>query len=150
MATICLDTSTWLEYLNAGPHGPKIRSLVQAGTRVVTPAPVAAELIEAARRRRMNSKLFLRFLRSRSDVIALSGEIARIAGRINAEHAEDDGWTMMESFVLATARHTRAKLYTRDPLFQGLANVVVLPPISRAAARGASASGTTGPSAPPP
>jgi predicted nucleic acid-binding protein len=144
MATVCLDTSTWLEYLNDGPHGPRIRALVDSSPRVVTPAPVAAELIEAARRRKLNSKLFLRFLRSRSDVVALNAEVARLAGRINAEKADVEGWTMMESFVLATARYTRSRLYTRDPLFAEVKGAVVLQ-LSRGAARGASASGTTGP-----
>lgn len=145
MARVCLDTSAWLEYFNDGPNGPQVKALVESSERVVTPASVAAELVEAARRRRLNTKMFIQFLRAKSDVVAMNAEVARLAGRINAQHQDDEGWTMMESFVLATAQYARCRLYTRDPLFSGSKNVVMLSGLRRAGAHGASASGTKAP-----
>lgn len=122
----CLDTSAWLEFFNAGPHGPRIRELLEQG-EVLTPANVAAELLEAARRRRVNTKTFLEFLEARSTVVPLTGELARAAGRINAAYAADESaWTLTESWVLATARSRHARLLTSDPVYEGLANVEIL------------------------
>jgi predicted nucleic acid-binding protein len=127
--TYCLDTSAWLEYFNAGPHGPHMKSLLQGDEEVITPAVVAAQLIEAARLRDVNSKEFLNFLESRSRVAPISGEIARIAGKLNAARAPGDpDWSLLESLVLATARHHHARLVTADPAFAGLPQVDILPP----------------------
>jgi predicted nucleic acid-binding protein len=145
MADACLDTSAWLEYFNAGPHGPKVRAILEGEERVFTPASVVAELIEAARRRKQNTQLFLRFLQAKSDVVPMNAEVARLAGRINAEHTDDPNWTMMESFVVATATYTGSRLLTRDPIYEGLPRVQLLRRATRAAARGASEEGTTGP-----
>lgn len=122
----CLDTSAWLEFFNAGPHGPRIRDLLLRH-EVLTPAQVAAELIEAARRRKVNTKSFLEFLEARSTIVPFGAELARAAGKLNASYAGDESaWTMAESAVLATAREAHARLLTTDPIYDGLANVEVL------------------------
>ena len=124
--TFCLDTSAWLEYFNAGPHGQAVRKLVEGEEEILTPAVVAAQLVEAARLRAENSKTFLQFLQARSRVVPVDAEVARLAGKINATKADDAGWTMLESLILATARHERAKLLTSDPAFEGLPQVQLL------------------------
>lgn len=127
--TYCLDTSAWLEYLNAGTHGPTIKKLLEAETEVLTPAIVVAQVIEAARRRRENSKTFLEFLQSRTTIAPITAEIARLAGKVNATRSTSDStWTMFESLILATARHYHARLVTSDPIFAGIAQVDLLPP----------------------
>lgn len=126
--TICLDTSAWLEYFNAGPHGPSVKKLLESDEDVLTPAIVAAQLIEAARRRNENSKAFLQFLQARSRVVPVTAEIARLAGKANATRATlESPWTLLESLIWATARHHHARLVTSDPLFAGLGNVELLP-----------------------
>lgn len=125
-ATLCLDTGAWLEFFNAGPHGPRIRDLL-ARAEVLTPAVVAAELVEAARRRKLNTKSFLEFLEAKSTIVPLDAPLARAAGRINAHYAEEgSAWTLHESWVLATARQAHAKLLTTDPVYEGLPGVEVL------------------------
>lgn len=143
---ICLDTSTWFEYFNGGVHGPEVKRLLDSEQEIITPAIVAAQVIEASRLRRDNSRTFLRFLQSHSDVVPVTAEIARLAGKINALRAHPpNNWTLLESLVLATARHHRARLMTRDPLFEGITNVVQLGTATHAASRSAPASGTTSP-----
>jgi predicted nucleic acid-binding protein len=123
----CLDTSAWLEYFNAGPHGPAIKKLLEGEDEVITPAIVVAQLIEAARHRRENSKNFLQFLKTHSTIGPITAEVARLAGKLNAGRSGlDNDWTMFESLVLATARQSHARLVTRDPIFAGLAQVELL------------------------
>lgn len=127
--TFCLDTSAWLEYLNAGVHGPTIKKLLEDPVEVLTPAIVVAQVIEAARRRRENSREFLEFLQSKTTVAPVTAEIARLAGKINATRSTPSStWTMFESMILATARHHHARLVTSDPIFAGIAQVDLLPP----------------------
>ncbi len=127
--TYCLDTSAWLEYLNAGTHGPTIKRLLEGEAEGITPAIVVAQVIEAARRRHENSKEFLQFLQSRTTIAPVTAEIARLAGKINATRSTPDStWTMFESLIMATARHHHARLVTSDPIFAGGTQVDLLPP----------------------
>lgn len=127
MVSYCLDTSAWLEYLNAGLHGPRVRAFLQSDRAIYTPAVVAAEIIEAARRRRENTRTFLEFLGARTQLVPVGPEVARLAGKINAVRSDRvEGWTMLESLVWATARSVRARLVTRDPIYQDLEEVELL------------------------
>lgn len=125
----CLDTSAWLEYFNGTAAGRKVRRILHKEPEVLTPAVVAAQVVEAARLRGGNSRQFLEFLQSKSEVVPVSPEIARLAGKINASHAHPPGdWTLIESLVLATARHRNAQLVTLDPIFGGRGAVELLGP----------------------
>ena len=125
---ICLDTSAWLEYLNAGRHGPRVKQLLDAARDAGTPAVVVAEIIEAARRRKNNTKVFLEFLMAKTRFLPVTPAIARRAGRLNAERGdEDEAWTLLESLVLGTARQHKLRLVTADPIYEGLEDVEFLP-----------------------
>ncbi|MBI2078991.1 MAG: PIN domain-containing protein [Euryarchaeota archaeon] len=137
---MCLDTSAWLEYLNDGPHGPRVKQLLDRPREAYTPAVVVAEIIEAARRRKNNTKVFLEFLLAKTRFLPVTPAIARRAGRLNAERADGEGaWTLLESLVLATARQHKLRLVTRDPIYEALDDVEFLASPRRAAVRDASA-----------
>lgn len=127
MVLYCLDTSAWLEYFNAGAHGPRVRSLLQSERTAYTPVVVAAEIVEAARRRKENTRTFLEFLGARTQLAPVTADVARLAGKINSARSDEvEGWTMLESLVWATARSLKARLVTRDPIYQDLEEVDLL------------------------
>ena len=67
------------------------------------------------------------FVISRSEFAAMTPEIARLAGKINAARGTgEDAWSLTESIILATARAHGARLVTRDPIYQDFENVDML------------------------
>ena len=71
--------------------------------------------------------------------LPITPAIARRAGRINAQRGHPpNAWSLIESFVLATARQHRLRLVTADPIYEELEDVEFLP-ATRGAAPGATA-----------
>ncbi len=93
---------------------------------VLTPTIVVAELSEKYRRLGEEFGPRFDFIRSRSRMVQLDDELARLAGETNFQRKKRvKGWGMADSIVLATGRQWRARIVTGDPHFKDLGGEIV-------------------------
>ncbi len=60
-------------------------------------------------------------------VVSLEEELARVAGEISfARKQQVQGWGMVDSIILATARRSGSRIFTGDPHFKDLVEETVL------------------------
>lgn len=122
---IVLDATAWFAYFNGTPEGETVRLYLERADEAVTPASVAAEVAEAARRRKDNAADLLAFLESRSRVEPITGDIALRAGRILATHT-GTRLRVHDAFVAATAQAVGGRVLSLNPALEGLEDIVPL------------------------
>ncbi len=93
----------------------------------MTPALVVAELTDKYLREKLNPAERLLFIRTKSTIPVLDDQLAEAAGRINAERrAKVNGWGIVDSVILATARERRLKVVTGDEHFRDLKTETIM------------------------
>ena len=121
-----IDTFAWVEYFAGSEEGERAKSFIEGGG-AVTPTIVIAEFTDKYVREKMNPKERLKFIRTRSAILALDDDIAEMAGTISAERrAKVKGWGLVDSVVLATARARGVRVVTGDEHFKGLDEVIMI------------------------
>jgi predicted nucleic acid-binding protein len=121
-----IDTFAWIEYFGGTEKGDNAKQYIESG-EAITPTIVVAELTDKYLRERMNPKERLNFVRTKSTILPLDDEIAEVAGRISAERRPRvNGWGLVDSIVLATARARGLKVVTGDEHFRGLDEAVMI------------------------
>jgi len=85
----------------------------------------------------MDHKERLKFIRTKSTIVALDDEIAEMAGTISAERrVKVKGWGLVDSVILATARIRGVKVVTGDEHFKDLNEAIMLETADKLKLRG--------------
>ncbi len=122
-----IDSYAWIEYLRGTPAGKAARKHIEADS-AATSTLTLAELREKYLRERWNFfEEDLKFMTTRTSVVAVDRSIALLAGEINHERKKmKKDWGMANSMILATARNASAKVVTGDRHFEGLPEVIMI------------------------
>jgi predicted nucleic acid-binding protein len=121
-----MDTFAWIEYFAGSEKGERAKGHVEGG-EAITPTIVIAEFTDKYTREKMNPKERLKFMRTKSTIVALDDEIAEMAGKISAERRPKvKGWGLVDSVVLATARVRGVKVVTGDEHFKDLDEAIMI------------------------
>jgi len=123
-----VDTFAWIEYFAGTPIGERARTIIEdSGNRLVTPAPMLAEVRSKFIREGLDPEPPTLAIESLSEVVPLDRALARSAGEEHARQRKTSkDFGMMDAFLLVTARSRSARVLTGDPHFRGLAEVEFL------------------------
>jgi predicted nucleic acid-binding protein len=127
--TLIIDSYAWLEFLTAGPLGPKVRFSLESSEHLVTPDVVLPEVARTFGRAGEDAEVIRGHLRSVSALSTVRGIDEDVAvGVIGAardlrEHAKLRRLgqpSFADAIVLAFARALDGRVLTGDPHFSGL------------------------------
>lgn len=121
---IALDTSAWLEILNAGPRHRAFRQFLEAADSVLVPTIVMYEIFKVAKRERgdLKAKTAVGQLKMHQ-VVPLTEVLALEAANHSLEHQ----LPMADAIIYAAAQAHGATLVTGDAHFMGLPSVEYVP-----------------------
>ncbi|MHB8606079.1 MAG: PIN domain-containing protein [Thermoplasmatota archaeon] len=124
MVELVFDTFAWIELLGGGPGGADAEAL-HISHDVGTPVVVLAEAAHLyARRAPHHLAAALDAIRSTSELLPLTPEIAESAGKTRAAfEGARKGIGLVDCIVLETARAAGVPLVTGDPHLKGLKGV---------------------------
>ncbi len=115
-----VDSSAWLEYFAAGPNAAHFREPLKQADRLIVPTITLFEVFKAVHRQRgEDAAIQAVALMKQGREIPLDGSLAMQAAQLSLELR----LPMADSIILATARAHRARLWTQDNVFEGLACV---------------------------
>ena len=115
-----VDSSGWLEYFAAGPNADFFAPALEAVDDLVVPTVSIYEVFKrVAQQRGESDALQAVALMQQGTVVDLTAPIALEAARMSAAL----GLPMADSVMLATARSSRATLWTQDSDFEGVEGV---------------------------
>jgi predicted nucleic acid-binding protein len=115
-----VDSSGWLEYFAAGPNADFFASAVEATDKLVVPTVSIYEVFKrVAQQRGEGDALQAVALMQQGSVVDLTATIALEAARTSSAL----GLPMADSIILATARASRATLWTQDSDFASIDGV---------------------------
>jgi predicted nucleic acid-binding protein len=121
-----IDTFAWIEYFAGSEKGQKARRYIESG-EALTPSIVIAELTDKYVREKIDPKVRLKFMKSKSTVLPLDTDVAETAGIISAERRmKVKGWGLVDSVVLAVARARGVKIVTGDEHFEDLDDAIMI------------------------
>ncbi len=124
-APLIIDSHAWMEYFKGTEPGRRLAKLIEERP-AYTPTLVLSEVGFALLRQGMKHEQPLRFIKARSRVVPLTDEIALLTIDVHRERrAKQKNWPIMDSMILATARHLGGKVVTGDPHFDDLGDEVV-------------------------
>ena len=130
--TVIVDSYAWVEYLSAGPHGPRVRERLESPGVFVTPDIVLAEVSRVFGRQGMERGRIgghLRSIGALSSVLPVSVDVALETVKTNEELRRNSRRSRIgppsfaDAVVLSFARCLGGKVLTADPHFRGLAEV---------------------------
>ena len=121
-----VDSSGWIEFFTDGPNAGTFAGPLSHASRLVVPTVSVYEVFRVVLRRRgEDDALCAAALMNRGREIPLSSALALEAARL----AHESGLAMADGIILATARLTRATLWTQDVDFDGMPHVRYFPKI---------------------
>lgn len=127
-----VDSYAWVEFLEAGPAGPRVRQRLESPGEIVTPDIVLAEVARVFARQGMERDRIAGHLRSigaLSTVLPVSVDIALETARTDEELRQYGKRMRMgppsfaDAVILSFARCLEGKVLTADPHFRGFAEV---------------------------
>ncbi len=121
-----IDSFAWIEYFAGSKAGEFAKRHIESSDSI-TPTIVIAELSEKYARLKQDFYNKLKFIMLKSRTIALSEDIAILAGTINMERKKQVGrWGLVDSIILATARLQNANVVTGDEHFRDLGEAIMI------------------------
>ena len=118
-----VDSSGWLEYFADGPQSRFFAPPLEDVKNLVVPSICIFEVFKKILQQRTeDAALRAVSLMQQAMVIPLDVSISLLAAKLSYEHK----LPMADSIILATARHSRAILWTKDTDFKGLENVKLI------------------------
>ena len=118
-----VDSSGWLEYLADGPNARHFSAPLADPSRLLVPTISLYEVFRVVLRERGDDAIRAAALMRQGREIALSPALALGAARL----AHERSLAMADAIILATARASRATLWTQDADFDGVAGVRYYP-----------------------
>ena len=121
-----VDSSGWIEYFTDGPNADRFAVPLSDPGKLVVPTVSIYEVFRVVvRRRGEGDALRVAAAMSRGREIPLASALALEAARL----AHERRLAMADGIILATARLTRATLWTQDVDFEGLPGVRYIPKV---------------------
>ena len=121
---ILVDTCGWIEWLANGDLADKFQFYLEDTQSLIVPTIVQFELYKWLERNSGEEAAMKAIARTtRSKVVDLDTSIALLA----AELSRDNGLSVADAVIYASARKHHADLITSDDHFDGLAGVVYFP-----------------------
>ena len=115
-----VDSSGWLEFFADGPNARYFAEPLSDPDRLVVPTVSLYEVFRVVLRERgEDDAVRAAALMGRGREVALSSSLALEAARL----AHGERLAMADGIILATARRTRATLWTQDADFEGIAGI---------------------------
>jgi len=107
----------------------KVRDVVESDRVLYTSPVIISEILSKSIRTDglEKGKERAEFIAERCVVVPMDEEIGFLAGKIHGEmRAKDKSFGMMDAIILATARHRKIKVLTKDGHFEGFEEAVML------------------------
>lgn len=122
-----IDSYAWIEYFRGSPAGSVAQRYIETDS-AATSTLTLAELREKYLKERWGFfEEDLKFMTTRTSILAVDRTIALLAGEINHERKKTKrDWGMADSIILATTRNVSAKVVTGDRHFEDLPDVIML------------------------
>jgi predicted nucleic acid-binding protein len=129
---VIVDSYAWVEFLAAGPQGPKVRERLETPGEIVTPDIVPAEVARVFARQGMDPSRIeghLRSIGALSAIRPVNVEIALETAKADQELRQSARRTKIgppsfaDAIILSFARCLGGKVLTADPHFRGFAEV---------------------------
>jgi predicted nucleic acid-binding protein len=127
--TLIVDSYAWVEFLTAGPRGPRVREKFESSGDLVTPDIVLAELARVFARQGMERDQIVGHLRSMGALSTIQSiDIDVALGAISAdEELRQRGRirkiglpSFADAIILSFARCLGARVLTADKHFEGI------------------------------
>lgn len=126
MIRIIIDSSAWIEYLEGGPFAEKVRDVLLSEDCFVC-AFTIGEVISKAKRKDMDVQIVINAIEGYSKTIPVTHELSLDAGLIHAEERKKKKqFGLGDAYILATARHIKAKILTTDHHFADFKETILL------------------------
>ena len=116
------DSWAWVEYFKGSEAGKAVRAMIEGDEVLSTPAVCLAEIRAKYLSEGHDPTERLRFVKSRTSVIAVDAGIAEAAADLKGKHRLH----MVDALVLACARSVEGELVTGDKHFRGIPGVAML------------------------
>ncbi|MFH1722302.1 MAG: PIN domain-containing protein [Candidatus Altiarchaeota archaeon] len=122
-----IDSYAWIEYFKGSKAGEQAKRYIEEEVSL-TPAIVLAELSDKYTRDGLDFlEDDLSFIRSKSQIIPLDGDLAHKAGLLNATmRKEVPGWGMADSIILAIGQKHNAQVVTGDKHFEKIKEAILI------------------------
>lgn len=121
-----IDSFAWIEYFAGSKAGEFAKRYIESDDSI-TPTIVIAELSEKYARLKEDFINKLKFIILKSRTVALSEDIAILAGTINVDRKKQvSRWGLADSIILATARLQNASVVTGDEHFRDLDEAIMI------------------------
>jgi len=126
---LIIDSYAWVEFLLAGPSGPKVKRHLEGPNELLTPDVVLAEVARRLARDETNSGLISGHLRSMtalSTILSIDPAVAmetigaNLTLRAHSQRKNLGHPSFADAIILAFARQLRARVLTGDRHFEGL------------------------------
>ena len=125
MTPIMIDASAWIELIEGTELGRRVQKYLD-DCDCLTSSLTVAEVCSKARRKGNYEEAAFQSMTT-TDIIPLTGEIAKTAGMLHAYHHEKNSkFSMGDAVILATARKLGAKILTKDTDFRNIPEAILL------------------------
>ncbi|MBS3089500.1 PIN domain-containing protein [Candidatus Pacearchaeota archaeon] len=115
-----IDTYAWVEYFKGSEEGKVAKPYIEEGENTTSVFTIA-ELSEKYKRENKKFEEDCKFVLSKTKIIEVSVDIAKLAGELNAENKKKiKNWGMADAIILATANMLKARVITGDEHFKTL------------------------------
>ncbi|MFH1199899.1 MAG: PIN domain-containing protein [Candidatus Micrarchaeota archaeon] len=114
-----MDSYAWIEYFGGTPLGNKVSKILGQNAIVVTPSVALTEIESFAIRHGKDTSMQFQAIKSRTAIIPISAQIARMAAELKVAH----GLFTVDAIIYACAQQTGAVLLTEDEKLLALKGV---------------------------
>ncbi|PIN90265.1 hypothetical protein COU57_04105 [Candidatus Pacearchaeota archaeon CG10_big_fil_rev_8_21_14_0_10_32_14] len=124
---ILVDAYAWIEYLNGSSEGEKVHKILQGSDECLTLSITLCEVISKVKRNKCNFEIAYEAIHSNSRTIDPTPIMSKEGGLIHAKMREKiKNFGLVDSLLLACAKHHDAKILTSDNHFKGFKEVIFL------------------------
>ena len=110
-----IDSYAWIEYLNGGKLGEKVRELILSDNEIISLNIIIAEVVSKVKRKKGNIEIAYEAIKSNSKIIDINPEIAKKAGVLHAEtRVEIENFGLVDALLVIVAREEKGKILTGD------------------------------------
>lgn len=121
---IVVDTYAWIEFFRGTSAGKKLIDFFDK--ELITPSIAIAELSFKYEKEKIDFTNRLNFIKTKSKICFLDERLASVAGKIRYERKHINGWGVVDSIILSTARFFKAKIITGDEHFRDLKESIMV------------------------
>ena len=116
------DSWAWVEYFRGSAAGRRVKGVLEGDEVLFTPSICLAELKAKYLAEGHDPTDRLRFIKSRTSIIAINASVAEMAADLKLQHRLH----MVDSIVLACAQAAGSDLVTGDQHFREVPGVLML------------------------